>query len=436
LFSIAEFVKELPYFVDLPIEIGPGGQEGSAPYIEDIPITHRDVSGICDNSTTVDHFNRLARNIKESARLSKILLQLQLAPQAVQCLMYPLNNTEDFDAPIFLDSSAQVGLDWLVDPDSYVIAEKALISNETMHIVGPFAVPVKACDDSSDVCQVAVQNAFMARLPIKMPNYNITVNGTAFPVWGFATELINGDELIEKAFLDFNPRGTDFRLIKYENGKVSVFKASRNVDKVEVTDLEQYTVKTLNGNWVVQVGYVGGSKPSWLGGAIVASFLLSFVLAWMLMIIFFEKQAHQDLLSEMLPKKALQKIQRGETVVEKYSMVTVFFCDIVGYTSISADMRPIQIMKMLNTYYSEVDKLANKHKVFKIETIGDSYMCVGGCPDRSLGPEAAEHVAVFALELIELVKNFSMEDGSQILIRCGINSGPVVAGVVGTNVCI
>jgi atrial natriuretic peptide receptor A len=154
------------------------------------------------------------------------------------------------------------------------------------------------------------------------------------------------------------------------------------------------------------------------------------------MIIFFEKQAHQDLLSEMLPKKALQKIQRGETVVEKYSMVTVFFCDIVGYTSISADMRPIQIMKMLNTYYSEVDKLANKHKVFKIETIGDSYMCVGGCPDRSLGPEAAEHVAVFALELIELVKNFSMEDGSQILIRCGINSGPVVAGVVGTNVCI
>lgn len=213
-----------------------------------------------------------------------------------------------------------------------------------------------------------------------------------------------------------------------------VLKASPDADKV--TAFENYTAHTPNGDWLVQVGYVGGFHASWLGGAIAASILISLLLAWMLMIIFFEKHAHQDLLKEMLPRKALKKIQRGETVVEKYGMVTIFFCDIVGYHNLSADMRPIQVMKMLNTYYSEVDKLANKHKVFKIETIGDSYMCVGGAPDRCLGSEAAEHVAVFALELIELVKNFSMDDGSQILIRAGINSGPVVAGVVGTNVCI
>ncbi len=212
-----------------------------------------------------------------------------------------------------------------------------------------------------------------------------------------------------------------------------MLKASPHADKV--TAFQNYTFKTLNGEWVAEVGYVGGSIPPWFGGVIAASLLISLLLSWMLMLIFFEKQAHQDLLKEMLPKKALKKIQRGETVVEKYSMVTIFFCDIVGYTSMSADMRPIQVMKLLNTYYNEVDKLASKHNVFKIETIGDSYMCVGGCPDRCLGSEAAEHVALFALELVELVKKFSTEDGMQIVIRAGINSGPVVAGVVGTNVC-
>jgi class 3 adenylate cyclase len=216
--------------------------------------------------------------------------------------------------------------------------------------------------------------------------------------------------------------------------KVYVLKQSPDADKVTV--FQNVSFKTLNGQWIAQVGYAGVSLPPWLGGVIVAALLISILLSWMLMLIFFEKLAHQDLLKEMLPRKALKKIQRGETVVEKYSMVTVFFCDIVGYTSISADMRPIQVMKLLNTYYNEVDKLASKHKVFKIETIGDSYMCVGGCPERCLGSEAAEHVALFALELVELVKNFSTEDGMQIVIRAGMNSGPVVAGVVGTNVCI
>jgi len=431
LFSIGEFVKELPYFAYLSNEIGPGGQVGSAPYLQGTNDTYRDVSGICDNTTTIDNFDRLAKNIKESASLSGILLQLQLAPEAVVCLMYPLNNTEDFTPPLYLDNSPVLGLDNLASPQRRDIAEKTVKSNNTIYIDGPFPVHVHECKDTSENCPIAVQNALLARLAVDVPGYNITLNDTAYPAWGFASELINGDALVDRAFQDFNSHNSQYKLSKNLNGKVIVLKASPDADKV--TAFENYTAHTPNGDWLVQVGYVGGFHASWLGGAIAASILISLLLAWMLMIIFFEKHAHQDLLKEMLPRKALKKIQRGETVVEKYGMVTIFFCDIVGYNNLSADMRPIQVMKMLNTYYSEVDKLANKHKVFKIETIGDSYMCVGGAPDRCLGSEAAEHVAVFALELIELVKNFSMDDGSQILIRAGINSGPVVAGVVGTN---
>ena len=86
----------------------------------------------------------------------------------------------------------------------------------------------------------------------------------------------------------------------------------------------------------------------------------------------FKKQANQNLLNEMLPKKALKNIQRGLTIVEKYNMVTILFSNIVGYTSKSAEMRPIQVKQMLHSFFSEVDKLAGRRKVYKIKIIGDA----------------------------------------------------------------
>ena len=100
LFSMAQFVKELSYFSDLPFQIGPGGEEGSAPYRDkfierdgNLVHTHRNVSGICDDPKVLENFNRIARNIKNDAGMEKVLVNVQLAPQAVVCLFYPLNNT-------------------------------------------------------------------------------------------------------------------------------------------------------------------------------------------------------------------------------------------------------------------------------------------------------------------------------------------------------
>ena len=158
----------------------------------------------------------------------------------------------------------------------------------------------------------------------------------------------------------------------------------------------------------------------------------SVVLSIILMVILLEKQEHKNLLREMLPSKALKKLERGGIVVEQYKTLTIFFSDIVGYTSMVAEMSPIDVMKMLNSFYTEVDKLADKHKVYKIKTIGDAYLAVGGlsCPDKCSVSEGALRVALFALDLMELVKSFRTEDGSEIVIRAGIHSGPVVAGVI------
>ena len=135
----------------------------------------------------------------------------------------------------------------------------------------------------------------------------------------------------------------------------------------------------------------------------------------------------------MLPKKAMKKVQKGKTCVERYRLVTIFFSDIAGYTTMSSNMSPIQVMKMLNQFYCEVDKIAEKYNIYKIEVIGDAYMCVVGCPEACLAPEGAERMALFALDMIELVKNFRMDDGSKIFVRAGIHSGPVVGGVVGSK---
>jgi len=125
------------------------------------------------------------------------------------------------------------------------------------------------------------------------------------------------------------------------------------------------------------------------------------------------------------------KLQRGQTVLEKFNLVTIFFSDIVGFTNMAGNMTPIQVMKMLNELYTELDKLVEKHHVYKVETIGDAYMVVGGAPNRVPAPLAAERVALFALEAVNFVRKFRTKDGNQIFIRAGLASGPTVGGVVG-----
>ena len=76
-----------------------------------------------------------------------------------------------------------------------------------------------------------------------------------------------------------------------------------------------------------------------------------------------ERQLHRNLLYKVMPRRAIAKLHRGQTVIEKFNLVTIFFSDIVGFTSMSGKMRPIQIMKMLNELYTELDRLVDKHQV-------------------------------------------------------------------------
>lgn len=208
---------------------------------------------------------------------------------------------------------------------------------------------------------------------------------------------------------------------------------SRHSNLLDNTNSVEVSVETANGVWYNRVGYVNGFEPSWYLPALVCSYVGSFVLSLICLVVLTQKTIQKKLLYKMMPKRAIRKLERGETVIERYRNVTFFFSDIVGFTDMSRERDPIQIMAMLNEVYVEFDKLVEKHSLYKVETIGDAYMVVGGAPHRCSPMEAAERVALFALDAINFVRNYRTMDGSHIYIRAGMHSGPAMAGVIGAT---
>ncbi|PAA69100.1 hypothetical protein BOX15_Mlig004886g1 [Macrostomum lignano] len=146
-----------------------------------------------------------------------------------------------------------------------------------------------------------------------------------------------------------------------------------------------------------------------------------------------EKRKTDNLLYQMLPKRVAESLRNGERVdAEKFSMVTVLFSDIVGFTDICSGSPPEEVVSMLNSIFTKFDKHTEVNQVYKVETIGDAYMVVGGCPDRT--EDHAQRVADQGLDMLassRLVRAAGSYKDCSIRIRVGMHSGPVVTGVVG-----
>ncbi|EMP37274.1 Guanylate cyclase soluble subunit beta-2 [Chelonia mydas] len=144
-----------------------------------------------------------------------------------------------------------------------------------------------------------------------------------------------------------------------------------------------------------------------------------------------EKKKTEALLYAMLPKHVANQLKEGKRVeAGEFKECTILFSDVVTFTNICAQCEPIQIVLMLNSMYLRFDRLTTVHDVYKVETIGDAYMVVGGVPVPV--STHAERVANFALGIIIAAKEVKNPvSGNPIQIRVGIHTGPVLAGVVG-----
>ncbi|MFT3893387.1 MAG: adenylate/guanylate cyclase domain-containing protein [Anaerolineales bacterium] len=145
-----------------------------------------------------------------------------------------------------------------------------------------------------------------------------------------------------------------------------------------------------------------------------------------------EHDRAERLLLNVLPEEVATRLKSGQaTIADSYTEVTVLFADIVGFTSLSARISPEQLVTMLNSVFSTFDQLAEKYKLEKIKTIGDAYMVVSGLngphPNR---PEAA---ASMALDMMAGLDQLSKALNLDLQVRIGMDTGPVVAGVIGTK---
>ncbi|XP_062252054.1 atrial natriuretic peptide receptor 2-like [Platichthys flesus] len=148
-----------------------------------------------------------------------------------------------------------------------------------------------------------------------------------------------------------------------------------------------------------------------------------------------EKQRTDQLLYSMLPKPVADDLRQGRTAeAQTFSNATVYFSDIVGFTQLSGSSTPYQVVDFLNQLYTTFDDIIDNYDVYKVETIGDAYMVVSGVPQEN-GINHAGEIASMALDLVSVCHNFKIphKPDTQLKIRAGIHSGPVVAGVVGTK---
>ena len=145
-----------------------------------------------------------------------------------------------------------------------------------------------------------------------------------------------------------------------------------------------------------------------------------------------ERERSDELLLNILPAPIAERLKSGEeAIVDSFDNVTVMFTDIANFTLSSAHLSPRELVRLLNSLFSDFDGIARQHGLEKIKTIGDAYMLVGGLPIPR--PDHATAVVAASLAIQECVRQHTYPDGSPIQLRTGIHSGPVVAGVIGTS---
>lgn len=135
----------------------------------------------------------------------------------------------------------------------------------------------------------------------------------------------------------------------------------------------------------------------------------------------------------LLPGPVVKSLKEtGVVKPELYEEVTIYFSDIVGFTTLCQYSTPMEVVDMLNDIYNGYDSILDHHDVYKVETIGDAYMVASGLPKRN-GNRHAVDICRMALDILAFMGTFQLRHlaGIPVWIRIGIHSGPCAAGVVG-----
>ena len=132
----------------------------------------------------------------------------------------------------------------------------------------------------------------------------------------------------------------------------------------------------------------------------------------------------------ILPRPIAERLKvAAQTIADDFAAASILFADVVGFTPLAQRLPPAETVGMLDRLFSSFDVLVERHGLEKIKTIGDCYMAAAGVPEPC--PDHACKAALLALDMRDVVAASQLADQTGLELRIGINSGPVVAGVIG-----
>ncbi|MFN3727806.1 MAG: adenylate/guanylate cyclase domain-containing protein [Allosphingosinicella sp.] len=144
-----------------------------------------------------------------------------------------------------------------------------------------------------------------------------------------------------------------------------------------------------------------------------------------------ERAKSEELLYNVLPEAAAERLKAGQVVADAYSDASVVFIDVVGFTKLSGTVSPGHLIDMLNAFFNLADRCAAEHGVEKVKTIGDAYLAISG--GNLPAKNSADAALAFGMAVIDGLGEVEKEVGIPIQVRVGIHSGSVVGGVIGAT---
>jgi len=261
-----------------------------------------------------------------------------------------------------------------------------------------------------------------------------------------------GDAYLKLSEL-YEKRGNTAESLKYYKNHVIFRDSVSNIEKVsEIANLradfevsqKQTEVDLLEKESEIQL--LKDKRQKNIIYATVLALILIFVLLFFLyrrysfvketnIIIEEEKNRSDTLLLNILPKETAQELKEtGQVEAKKFESVTVLFTDFKDFTRSSENLTPESLVRSVDYYFSKFDEVMEKHGLEKIKTMGDAYMCTGGIHLNK--EDHAIRMVHAAFEIVRITEEVKIKNQDNIMpyeIRIGINTGPVVAGVVGTQ---
>ena len=143
-----------------------------------------------------------------------------------------------------------------------------------------------------------------------------------------------------------------------------------------------------------------------------------------------EHAKSEALLNNVMPTVIANRLKEDHgTIADDFANASILFADLAGFTPMSATLSPAELVNLLDTIFSRFDELVDQYGLEKIKTVGDEYMVASGIPTPR--DDHAEALAHFALAMRDSLSEFNQRNNTDLQIRIGLNSGPVIAGVIG-----